>query len=217
MERHMLTTTRMKSIRHWTLFTICSIVFAVVFVACGGSTTGSNPTPTPRPTQPPQATPSPTSASNALTYTGDGFTIDYPSSWQTSTPAAGQIVFADPTTGAAVRINVVDDTGGQTADAIVTATLQQLQSQNTNFQQLTNVPGTTTLAGDTWSQGGATYDVASNGTTTSYQAVVMADAHPANSATPKGFLIVYVAPPDTFDQANTDDFQPMLQSFTFIS
>lgn len=213
----MLNTTRMKTIPHWILYAVCSILLAAAFAACGGSTTTSTSTPKPQPTQSAQAAPSPTSASNAQTYTGDGFTIDYPSTWQTSTPAAGQIIFADPSTGAAVRINVVDSTGGQTADAIVTATLQQLQSQFTNFQQLTDVPNSATLAGDTWSQGGATYDVTSNGQTTSYKAVVMADAHPANSPSAKGFLLVYVAPPDVFDQVNNDDFQPMLQSFTFTS
>ena len=213
----MLTTTQTKTIRHWTWITICGVLLAVAFAACGSSTANGTPTPKPQPTQQTQAAPSPTSASDTQTYTGDGFTIDYPSSWQTSTPATGQIVFADPSTGAAVRINVVDSTGGQTADAIVTATLQQLQSQFTNFQQLTDVPNSSTLAGDTWSQGGATYDVASNGQTTSYKAIVMADAHPANSSSAKGFLLVYVAPPDVFDQVNNDDFQPMLQSFTFTS
>jgi hypothetical protein len=34
---------------------------------------------------------------------------------------------------------------------------------------------------------------------------------------PKGFLIIYAAPTQVFDQANNDDFQPMLQSFMFTS
>lgn len=212
----MLLTTRTKAIRHWTVFTVCSILLIVVLAACGGGSTASS-TSTPTSTPTPKPTPSPTSPSNAQTYTGDGYTIDYPSGWQTTSPAAGQVIFADPSSGAALRINVVDDTGGQTADAIVTATLQQFQSQYTNFQQMTNVPASASVAGDTWSQGGATYDVTQNGQTTTYQAVIQADGHPANSSMPKGFLIIYAAPTQVFDQANNDDFQPMLQSFTFTS
>ncbi|HZU01110.1 MAG TPA: hypothetical protein VFA10_15690 [Ktedonobacteraceae bacterium] len=33
----------------------------------------------------------------------------------------------------------------------------------------------------------------------------------------KGFLIVYAAPTDMFDQVNNDIFQPMLQTFMFFS
>ena len=211
----MFTTTLSKAIRHWTLLTVCSILLTLALVACGGgSTASSTPTPTPKPT----VAPSPTAASNTQTYTGDGFTIDYPSSWQMSTPAAGQVVLADPTSGAGVRINVVDNTGGQTADAIVTATLQQFQSQYANLQQASDVPNSAMVGGDTWSQGGATYDVTSNnGQTANFKGVILADAHPANSSMPKGFLLVYAAPTAMFDQVNSDVFQPMLQTFIFTS
>ena len=211
----MLMTTCTKAIRHWTLLTVGSILLTLALIACGGgSTTSSAPTATPKPT----AAPSPTSASNTQTYNGDGFTIDYPSSWTIDTSTAGQVIFGDPTTGAAMRINVVDNpSSGQTADSIVTATIQQFQSQYTNLQQASSVPNSAMVGGDTWSQQGATYDVTSNGQATNFTGIVLADGHPANSPNLKGFLIVYAAPTDTFDQVNTNIFQPMLQTFTFTS
>src|SRR5258708_31762352 len=125
-EKHMLLTTRTKAIRHWTVFTVCSILLTVVLAACGGGSTARSTS-----TPPPKPTPSPTSTSNSQTYTGDGYTIDYPSGWQTTSPAAGQVIFVDPSSGAALRINVVDDTVAQTAHPIVPPTLHQFQSQYT--------------------------------------------------------------------------------------
>ena len=211
----MFITTRTHVTRHWRLLTIGSILLMLALVACGGGSTASSPpTPTPNPT----AAPSPTAASNTQTYTGDGFTIDYPSNWKIDTSTAGQVIFGDPNTGAAMRINVVDNpSSGQTADSIVGATIQQFQSQYANLQQDSNVSNSAMVGGDTWTQQGATYDVTSNGQATNFTGIVLADGHPANSPTLKGFLIVYAAPSNTFDQVNNDIFQPMLQSFTFSS
>ena len=126
------------------------------------------------------------------------------------------MTFVNSSNTVGVVIKVVDNPGaGQTPDGIVSATLQAFQSKP-NFQPATDVPNSAMVGGDTWSQGGATYDATSNGQTLNNKVVVLADGHPANSPV-KGFLIVLSALTNMFDQANTNDFQPMLQSFMFTS
>src|SRR5258708_36566966 len=101
-EKHMLLTTRTKAIRHWTVFTVCSILLTVVLAACGGGGTASRTsTPTPK------TTPSPNSTSNAQNYTGDGYTIHYPTGWQTTSPATGQSILRDHSIRRALPQNIL--------------------------------------------------------------------------------------------------------------
>lgn len=194
---------------------VCSLVLALVLVACGGGSATSS-APAPQPTTATQSTATSESTSNTTTYTGNGFTIDYPQDWKTSTPSNSSVNFNNPPNTAALDINIVDNPNGQSAADGVSATLQKFQSdpKYLNFQ-IVDMPATTTVGGESWSQGSATYDQMTNGQTTSYKVVLLVDNHSADPSTPKAFIIAYVATADLFDQANNDDFQPMLQSFAF--
>src|SRR5437899_1794836 len=68
----------------------CSLLLAILLVACGDGTTStpSSATPTSKPS--PTATPTP-----ALTvYTGKGYSIGYPQGWKV-TPSGKQVDFTD--------------------------------------------------------------------------------------------------------------------------
>ena len=199
---------------HLFMLIMCSFIIASVVSACGGESASSSPTPTSQPT----AAATATSAPIGQTYTGDGYTISYPSDLKPNTATPGQVIFANASNTVAFLIKVVDHPGaGQTATSIVGAVVQGFQSRP-NFQLATDVLSSTMVGGDTWNQAGATYDAPNaSGQATNVKIVVLADGHPANSPMLKGFLIVYSATTDIFDQTNTNTFQPMLQSFKFTS
>jgi hypothetical protein len=201
---------------------LCSLILAVLLVACGGSSTSSTTsTPTPVPTSPPASTPtpppsSPTAATGAMTaYTGNGFTISYPQNWQTSKSANNLFTFTDSTGGIKMTITVAPDPNGAiSADSVASTALKAAQVLLKNSQTV-SVPSTTTVGGDSWSQISASGTQRLNNQDTNVQVVVLADVHPANALSSKSYTIVYQAPVSTFSQDNTTYFQPMLQSFKF--
>ncbi|GAC1616953.1 MAG: hypothetical protein NVS4B11_05560 [Ktedonobacteraceae bacterium] len=79
-------------------------------------------------------------------------------------------------------------------------------------------PSSTTVAGDTWSQGAATGDITPQGQTSTVPAkvIVIADNHPANSLSTRGYTIAYGTGQQVFFLADSGYFQPMLRSFTFV-
>src|SRR5438270_13919902 len=104
----------------------CSILLAMLLAACGGAatTSSSTPTPTPPPSPTPSPTPSPSPATSLTTYTGDRYTIGYPSSLKVNAQSS-KVTFADstgiynmpivatPNTGAAISTDTVAN-GGMT-------------------------------------------------------------------------------------------------------
>jgi hypothetical protein len=201
---------------------LCSLILAVLLVACGGSSTsGTTSTPTPVPTSPPTSTPtsspaSPTAATGAMTaYSGNGFTISYPQNWQTSKSANNLFTFTDSTGGIKMAITVAPDPNGAiSADSVASAALNAAQVLLKNSQTV-SVPATTTVGGDSWSQISASGTQRLNNQDTNVQVVVLAVVHPAHTLLSKSFTILYQAPVATFSQDNTTYFQPMLQSFKF--
>ena len=201
---------------------LCSLILAVLLVACGGSSTsGTTSTPTPVPTSPPASTPtsppvSPTAASGAMTvYSGNGFSISYPQNWQITKKANNIFTFADSTGGIKMTITVAPDPNGTiSADSVASTALQAAKVLLKNSQTV-SVPSTTTVGGESWSQISASGTQRLNNQDTNVQVVVLADVHPANTPLSKSFTIVYQAPVSTFSQDDTAYFQPMLQSFMF--
>ncbi len=194
----------------WLSLCVCTICITFFLAGCslfgGGSpTTGTTvitPTPTP----------------SLTTYSGDGFSISYPKTWQAKQSSDG-VTFSDPNGIAYLSIRTSPNPNELIpASTVVDTALQAFKSQAKNYQSV-NVPATTTLAGSTWSQGAATGDVTPSGQSTSVNVkiVVIADNHPAHSISSKAFAIGYATGSQVFDLANTAYFQPMLQSFKFTS
>ena len=203
--------TRLKHFTRWSALAMCSLILAVLLVACGGSTTStSTPTPVPTPTSPPAT---PTAATGAMiAYPGNGFTISYPQTWKISRTANNLFTFTDSTGGIKMTITVAPHlSGGISADSLASAALQAVLKN----PQTVPVPSTTTVGGDSWSQKSASGTQRLNNQDTNIQVVALADVHPANTPLSKSFTIVYQAPVSTFSQDNTTYFQPMLQSFKF--
>ncbi len=203
-------------------FAMLFCILALLLVACnigGISINGpATPTPTSTPKATPTTAPSPT-ASTLETYTGNGYTIGYPQGWTVTKGSTGAVTFTDPQGVAYLTIQVVPNPNGliSTSDE-VDAGLQIFKSQAKNYTKVSIAP-TTTVAGETWSQGAATGDITPEGATSPVTAkiVVISDNHPANTSSTQGFTIGYVTGTQVFDAMNTTYFQPMLQSFKFTS
>lgn len=184
-------------------------------ISINGSAT---PTPTTKPV-PTTVIPSPTAVASMVTYTGNGYTINYPQGWTVSKGSTGAVTFTDPQGVAYLTIQVVPNPNGliSTSDQVNTG-LQIFKSQAKNYTKV-NVAPTTSVAGETWSQGAATGDIIPTGATSSVTAkiVVISDNHPANTPSTQGFTLGYATGAQVFDMANTSYFQPMLQSFKFTS
>ena len=213
--------------RKWqslSLLTLSCVLLSIFLVACGddssSATTNSSPAPT-------QAASSNTSQSDSSsntsqsdsntsqsdsslqTYTGNGFTIGYPTDWKvTENSSNGTVFIADPTGANTLDIGVADNTSGADAATDLKAGVDAFKQNASNPQDDTIDP-TTTIAGETWSQFAMDSDFQGE----TYSFVMMRATHPASTM----FSILYSGPKDGFDQENQSYFQPMLQSFTFTS
>jgi len=206
--------TRLQYFTRWSVLASCSLIFAVLLVACGGSGTGGTAsTPVPASTTP---SASPTAATGAMiAYPGNGFTISYPQTWQISRKANNLFTFTDSTGGIKMTITVAPDPNGAiSADSVASTALKAAQVLLKNPQTV-SVSSTTTVGGESWSQIAASGTQRLNNQDTNVQVVVLANVHPANTPLSKSFTILYQAPVSTFSQDNTAYFQPMLQSFKF--
>ena len=198
----------------------CAIICTIFLAACGGGSTASNPTPTPTtaakpsPTTPPTTTPPATAG--FVTYTGSGFTIKYPQGWKAN-PAGKGIGFADPSDIYNLTILITPDPGGLASpDTVVNASIQGVKGTFKNPQTV-NVPATVTIGGDSWVQKSISGDFSFGGQSGVVQLVVASDNHPANSPSTNSFTVIYATLQATFDTANAQYFQPMLQSFKFTA
>ena len=206
--------TQLRYFTRWSALVVCSLILAVLLIACGGSSTsGTTSTPVPTPTTPPA---SPAAATGAMTaFPGNGFTISYPQNWQTTTKANNLFTFTDSTGGIKMTITVAPDPNGAiSADTVASTALTAAQVLLKNAQTV-SVPSTTTVGGESWSQISASGTQRLNNQDTNVQVVVLAVVHPAKMLLSKSFTILYQAPMSTFSQDNTTYFQPMLQSFKF--
>ena len=198
----------------------CSLLLVLLLAACGSSGTSSGSTPTP--TSAPQATPSPTpavsptSSVNLTTYTGNGFTIGYPQGWK-ATASGKNVVFTDDTGIYNFTIVIAPNPGGAASpDTVVNTSVDGVKNTLTNPQTV-NVPASTTIGGESWVQRSIAGTSSTGGQSGDIQMVVASDNHPANSASTNSFTVIYATLKATFDAANTQYFQPMLQSFKFTS
>ena len=193
----------------------CSILLTLLISACGTSGTGGTTTiPTP--------TPTPTPAVN--TYTGQGYTLNYPKDW-TSSKTNYQVtghevpvsVFRDSLGKNTITIGVLPNPNGLFSvptDISAVAALTGLSSSGKNYKQVP-MADKTTIAGQTWNQIAATGDTTLQGTMENVKAVGLACNYPANSPNTSLYVIVYGGPTATFDNTDRMVFQPTLKSFKF--
>jgi hypothetical protein len=143
--------------------------------------------------------------------------MSYPQNWQLSRSSALLAVLTDSTGSMKLAVTVTPDPNGSiTADSVANAALKVAVVPLKNVQP-ESVPPTVTVAGNTWSQKSASGTRRANLANTVIQNVAIATVHPGNTLRSKSYTIVYNAPKNTFDQANATYFQPMLQSFKFLS
>ena len=172
----------------------------------------SAPSPTPLPTL------TPTTIPTLTTYKGNGYTIDYPKGWKVTAGTDGIVSFSDPNGIAYLAITSQPNPQGVISSSrLVDTGLQVFKSQVKNYQQVDSA-SSTTVAGDTWSQGSATGDITPEGQTSTVPAkvIVIADNHPANSLSTRGYTIAYGTGQQVFPLADSGYFQPMLKSFAFM-
>ncbi len=199
----------------------CAIIFTVLLAACGGggSSTTSNPTPTPTtaaklsPTIP--ATTTPKTSSN--TYTGNGFSVSVPQGWQTTTGKKSEVDFVDPTGNYAFTVVFAPDPSGLVSpDTLMTAEYNAIKVNVKNSQAVI-VPSPVTVGGDKWSQKAMAGKVSVGGQDVPGRIYILVDVHPAQSASSMSYSILLSGPDAAFASFNSNNFQPMLQSFKFTA
>ncbi len=197
------------------LFVLVGLILVLLLAACSfGGSSGNGATPTPTPTPTPKPSPSPT-VSPLTTYNGNGFTIGYPQGWKVTHQGNNAIQFTDPNGIYNLAVAVTPNPGGVVSPQQQLSVALSAGNSNLKNPQPVNVPSTTTVGGDTWSQKSETGNTTVNGQNTTVQLVALADNHPANSPSTNSYLIAYGTGQAIFSAANTAYFQPMLQSFKF--
>jgi len=206
---------QLKYISRWTTRTLGIIILLALLVACGTTSGGSTSTATPT-SAPPTLLPTTTMVAMA-TLAGNGYTMSYPQSWQISRSGTLLVTLADSTGTTKMTITVAPDPNGAiSADTLVDTALKAAMVPLKNTQS-ESVSPTVTVAGNSWSQKSVSGTTRLNSANTDIQAVVIANVHPGNTPMSKSYTIVYSAPKTMFNQANAAYFQPILQSFKFLS
>ena len=208
------------------------LILVLLLVACGGNTsnkssntsngTSANPVkqvvPTTMATSAATALATGTTAKDALskTYTGAGFTIQYPSTWKLTTSST-ETAFTDPNGSYNLTIgSTPNPNSAKTADQLADGGISGAKTNLKNVQVI-SAPATTVVGGQPWSQRSISGTSTLNGQSSDIEATVLANNHPTHTTNTKGYVIVYVAAKDQFDQAQTKYFQPMLQSFKYTA
>lgn len=189
----------------WVSNLFCILIFTVLLVACASSSSAGA-----------AVTPKPTPTPAGIVYASTNFTLRYPKNWKESTqsaPAEDTFVFqpsnADPNGNTGFLVTVSAQVSSSNPDVAISAGLAALKKQVSDSQDITALPSTVTIAGDTWKQAGIT------GTEQGQQikSIILADFHDANK---RLYLLVIADTASTFDRDNTTTFRPMLQSFQFV-
>lgn len=186
------------------------VLFVALLAACGGNpSTAAQTTPTTAATTAATSTPTASATSNFQQFTGSGFTIKYPSTWQasnkpdTTNHTVYSFLYSDNVTGFHVKLHTsyVDAT-----TPIFDLTDSQMQCE----QGDTSLPEKVTANGITWFQSDQVCMLAS----AYYEVHMLTTDAPLGEQTTIVFGAYQQAtasPP--FAQADKDYFEPMLQSF----
>lgn len=184
------------------------LAVALLLAACSSlGSTASSSTPT--------ASSSPTPA--VTMYTGDGFTLSYPKNW-TKSVNAGQTIFQDSLGENALTVVVVANPHGvaKPSDVLKTTLAGAVKGSDLTAPSPANLPGSVSLAGETWLQGGERGTVTKGGASAAFEIVVLTTNHPANASTTKLFALIYAGQLEGSTLVDAQLFQAMLASFKFI-
>ena len=172
-----------------TIIPLICLFLIVVLVACGGPV-------------------------SLQTYKGNGYTIGYPQDWTLNNQAQQVTSFVKQDNTARLAIEIDDNPQGASADSIIdVATQNGNKAAKLKDIQQHQISATAQFAGQTWLQ--RAFD-GTNAQGVKVTLVYLLANHKAGS-TMKIFVIAFAATADSFDQANTDFFQPMTKSFAFTS
>ena len=171
--------TQLRYFTRWSALAMCSLIIAVLLVACGGSSSsGTTSTPVPTPTTP-----------SAIRKIGK----------LPKKPIISSLL-PDSTGGINLTITVAPDPNGAiSADTVASTALTAAQVLLKNAQKV-SVPSTTTVGGYSWSQISASGTQRLNNQDTNVQVVALAVVHPVNTPLSKSFMIFDHAPVSTFSQ-----------------
>ncbi len=192
-------------------------LFVLFISACGGSTdttttTAAKPTPASAPTA------TPTAAVSLTTFNGKGFSIDYPNDWikqdQNQTQNGieveqVQFIRLAQHLDTALAQDIINP-GGLTSAQYEDVMASVVKGNLLKNVQTIDMPTTVEMNGKTWEQRGYTGDLSSNGSAIHIKAVTLAYANPDNN---KIYGLFLGAEPNLYDEANTQYFKPMLDSF----
>lgn len=209
-----------KHFLRWLTLIFGNILLAALLTACSFGATGGSTSTTATPTvgSTPTATPTPSPTPVSLTvFKGNGFSIGYPQGW-TEKENNGQVIFSDEANLATFIVAEVPNPGGAvSATAALDRGLASFKNSSKNYKD-ENVPATTNVGGVTWNQkAGSGDNTTPNGAKAHLKFYILTTNYPEKTSTTKLFILGYAAPSATFDQTNTDAFQPMLQSFKFTA
>jgi hypothetical protein len=190
----------------------CSLILALLLVACGGGTTS---TPSATPTSKPSPTATATATPALTVYAGKGYSIGYPQGWK-ATPSGKQVDFTDASKVYHVTIIVEPNSGGAfDASTVVNASIDGIK-KTMKTPQGEPLPPTTTVGGQSWVQKSISGTETSNGQDVHLHIVVMSDNHPAHATNTQNFTLLYGTTNGGFATGDTSYFQPMLKSFKFL-
>lgn len=196
---------------------MCVLILIFLLAACGGHSssapTNNHSASLANPVQHVLA-PTATKSVPYTTYTGTDFTLKYPAEWKVIT-AKAEVSFTDLAGNYNLTIGSTPNPNGATtpdqlADSGVVGAKTNLQNEKT-----IDVPKTVMLAGQTWSQRSLSGISTLSEPNSEIEATVLATNHPAKASNTQGYIIVYVAAKNQFDQAQTRYFKPILQSLKF--
>jgi hypothetical protein len=211
--------TSWKRVTRWISVSFSIVFLVILLTACGGSGGSSTATPTPKPpTVAPTTAPSTASATQLQTYTGTGFTIEYPQGWKAQA-AQGGVSFTDAQQLNTFTIGAAPNPGGvASADKEADASLTLLEkASGISAVKPVSLPATTTVSGESWVQRGITGTVTTNGVAVPGELILLVNNHPAQSPTTQTYEIYYDGPSLSFQQEDATVFQPMLQTFKFTA
>lgn len=147
--------------------THATIAFLVIACSSGGGSTGTNPgttsgnTPATTPATSVPAQPTSAPAAGLPIYTGNGFTIGYPTGWTVMKAGNGQVMIVDKQADAAqggIFMIGLNPAGGSIPPAVLLQ-FQLNQFTSEPHYKKTNIAPKATVGGDSWDQFAVTNDV----------------------------------------------------------
>lgn len=205
------------------LFVFSTVALTVILAACSVGGLGGSPTATPNPTATPTPTPSPTPSPTpnpvAKMFTGDGYTINYPTDWKEESVPPASVVFRDALNTNTLTVTVQPNNGGITSPlALIDAILQGAVQQNgVTSTSSASVPAQVNVGGKTWDQKGMTGTVTKVGGSVQVELVVLAVIYPTNSTSSRVYEITYFGPLLSGQLIDGPLFQAMLASYKFTA